>query len=138
MLRSYIQCLFLFIETGVYPQQTYVTSSGHPYPQTPPQSQPAPLSYQVAAPQGGGKYPMPGQSAFTSYPNHYAHQQKQDHYPPGFRPVSHMPAQSCKSLSHTCQLSHVSHMSAQSCKSLSLTCQLSHVSLCLSHVSSVM
>ncbi|KAI0216163.1 hypothetical protein LSAT2_031801 [Lamellibrachia satsuma] len=81
-------------ETGVYPQQTYVTSSGHPYPQTPPQSQPAPLPYQVAAQQGGAKYPIPSQSAFSSYPSHYAHQQKQDHYPPGFRPVPRMSAQS--------------------------------------------
>ncbi|KAK2179151.1 hypothetical protein NP493_509g01003 [Ridgeia piscesae] len=93
-------------ETGVYPQQTYVTSSGHPYPQTPPQSQPTPLTYQVAAPQGGGKYPMPGQSAFTSYPNHYAHQQKQDHYPPGFRPVSRMPAQSSYLMSPTSAQDH--------------------------------
>ncbi|XP_064650783.1 G protein pathway suppressor 2-like isoform X2 [Lineus longissimus] len=35
------------------------------------------------------------QSAFTSYPSHYAHQQKQitDHYPPGYA-VQRMPAQS--------------------------------------------
>ena len=86
-------CPFLLAEEGRYGAQTthvtYATQSAHTYQQT---AQPQSAAYaREPTASNSSKYgtTAPNQSAFSSYPSHYAaHQQKtitDAHYPAGYR-----------------------------------------------------
>ena len=88
-----IQYFSTFAEEGRYGAQTthvtYATQSAHTYQQT---AQPQSAAYaREPAASNSSKYgtTAPSQSAFSSYPSHYAaHQQKtitEAHYPAGYR-----------------------------------------------------
>ena len=93
-------------ESSGYPQQssthvTYANQTVHSYPnpgpaQTPPQAANYPqgqtagvaaTSYTAGPPSSGptgARYPLPGQSAFTSYPTHYSQHQPKQPLPEGY------------------------------------------------------